>query len=337
LERVPLASKSPLFSVIVPVFNAGEYLDRAIASARAQTLTDFELILVDDGSTDDACDRACSIQDSRLRFMRQANQGAPVALNRALAAASGEYVALLDADDFWAPTKLDRHLDSFHAHPEADLTFTGIVYVGADDEPLNLPQRRPSGRFTFEQLFVDYVIGSSSAMAFRKAAAQTAGAFDPAMRYMYDVDFVLRIARIRPGNIVGMTEPLTFYRRRSGQQTSDWRPMADYWEKLLDRHRLPDNRDAARLVRRASLNTHRYLSYLAYEQGDLSSALSLLGTAFVTDPFRFAADTRNWKLAMACGSAIVLPKRIHHRLEKLVSGGPGARASRLERAQRDYT
>jgi glycosyltransferase involved in cell wall biosynthesis len=280
-------------------------------------LTEFELILVDDGSTDDAVDRAVAIDDPRLSFMRQSNQGAPVALNRGLAAASGEFVALLDADDFWAPNKLERHLECFLAHPEADLTFTGIVFVGADNEPLNLPRREPTGPFTFEQLFVDYVIASSSAIAFRKTATQMAGSFDPTLPCMYDIDLVLRIARIRPANILGMAEPLTFYRRRPGQQSSDWRAMAHYWAKLLAKHRLPDDDDAARLLCRANLNMHRYFSYLSYEQGDFSSAFSLLGTAFVMDPLRFLTDSRNWKLGMACSSATILPKRVHRWLEKL--------------------
>lgn len=321
----------------MPVFNAGEYLERAIASVRAQTLPDFELILVDDGSTDGAVDRARRVQDSRIRFLSQSNEGAPVALNRALAVASGEYIAILDADDLWAPNKLERHLEYFQAHPDADLTFTGIVFVGTDDAPLNLPERRPTGRFTFEQLFVDYVIGSSSAIAFRKTAAQLAGSFDPTMLYIYDTDFVLRIARIRPDNIVGIPEPLTLYRRHPRQQTSDWRPMAEYWAKLLERHRLPDTSDAARLMRRAKLNANRYFSYLSYEQGDLPRALSFLGTAFVTAPFRFASDVRNWKLAMACGSATIFPKRMHQWLERLGGGGIGRRDSRLERVQRRYT
>lgn len=332
-----MASKSPLFSIIVPVFNAGAYLDRAIASVRAQTLADFELIVVDDGSTDDALDRARSIPDSRLCFMRQSNQGAPTALNRGLAAASGEYVALLDADDFWALNKLERHLECFRNHPEADLTFTGIAYVGIDDLPLNLPPRLPSGRFTFEQLFVDYVIPSSSAMAFRLSAARIAGSFDPAMLYMYDIDFVLRIARARPHNIVGMTEPLTFYRRHPRQQTSDWRPMAQYRTKLLERHSLPATSDGARLLRRANVNAHRYFSYLAYEQGDHSTAFSQLGTGFATDPLQFAADTRNWKLGIALGSATILPKRIHQWLERLVSSGLGTHGARLEEVRRSRT
>ena len=316
------ASKSPLWSVIVPVFNAGEYLDRAIASVRAQTLADFELILVDDGSTDDAVDRARSIQDPRLCVLRQSHLSAPVAMNRGLSAASGEYLAFLDADDFWAPDKLERHRAGFRTHPEADVTFTGIVFVGADDEPLNLPPRRPSGSFTFEQLFVDFVIGSASAIAVRRTAIEVAGSFDPELPYLYDVDLVLRIARIRPDNVVGLPEPLTSYRRRPGQQTSDWRPMAHYWSKLVEKHRPSEGREGARLVSRANLNMHRYFSYLSYEQGDLSSARSLLGSAFAMDPLRFLTDLRNWKLGIACGSATILPRRIHQRLERL-STRPG--------------
>ena len=328
-------SKSPLFSILVPVFNAGEYLDRAIASVRAQTWTDFELILVDDGSTDDAIDRACSIGDSRLRVIRQSNQGPPAALNRGLEVASGEYVALLDADDFWAPNKLERHREYFLAYPNAELTFTGIVYVGADDEPLNLPQRQPEGSFTFEELLVDFVIGSSSAIAVRRTAAHRAGSFDPAMRYMYDVDLALRIARSRTASVVGIAEPLTFYRRRPGQQTSDWRPMAHYWAKILHKHRLPDDdAAAARLVCLANLNMHRYFSYLSYEQGDLSNAFALLRTAFVMDPVRFMGDVRNWKLGMACGAATILPVRTLRWLERRLSSGNHAHAGGFPRADK---
>jgi glycosyltransferase involved in cell wall biosynthesis len=304
----------PLFSVVVPVFDAGAYLDRAIASVRAQTWTDLELILIDDGSTDDAVDRAGATRDPRLRVIRQANAGAPAALNRGVAAATGEYVALLDADDFWAPTKLERQRQDFLAHPEADLIFTGLVYVGADDEPLHLPPRRPAGSFTFEQLFADYVIGCSSAIAVRKRAMATVGHFDAAFPYMYDLDFVLRVARSHPASVVGTPEPLTFYRRRSGQQTSDWRPMAHYWERIIAKHRSPEDDDAD-LVCRANLNMHRYFSYLAYEQGDLSAAFSLLGAAFAMDPLRFVGDVRNWQVGVVCGAASILPKRLHQWLE----------------------
>jgi hypothetical protein len=190
-----------------------------------------------------------------------------------------------------------------------------LVYVNADDQRLNLPTRQPSGSFTFEQLFVDYAVGTSSAIAVRRGALGSAGGFDPAMLYMFDVDLVLRIALLRHANVVGIPDPLTFYRRRPGQQTSDWRAMARYWEKLLDKHRIESGDVMARLERRANMNMHRYFSYLAYEQGDFSTSLSLLRQAFAMDPLRFAGDARNWKLGLACGSARILPRRIHRWLE----------------------
>jgi glycosyltransferase involved in cell wall biosynthesis len=290
-------------------------LNRTIASVLEQTLADFELILVDDGSTDDSVDRALSIHDPRLSILRQSNQGPPAALNRGLAAARGEYIALLDSDDFWAPTKLERHLESFRAHSKADLTFTGLIYVNEEDEPLKLPRREPTGSFTFEQLYVDYAVGTSSAIAVRSDAIRTAGGFDPAMVYMFDVDLVLRVAQIRRANIVGIPEPLTFYRRRFGQQTNNWHAMAEYWAKLQRKHRLPNVDGMDRLERWANLNMHRYFSYLAYEQEDFSTSLSLLCHAFGIDPLRFVSDIRNWKLGLACSSALILPRRIHDWLE----------------------
>ncbi|MBV9759865.1 MAG: glycosyltransferase [Acidobacteriaceae bacterium] len=297
---------APLFSVIIPVFNGGAYLDRTIASVLGQTFSDFELILVDDGSTDGAVDRARSIQDARLSILAQPNTGAPSALNRGIAAARGEYIAFLDSDDLWTPDKLERHRESFVAHPEADLTFSGLIYIGPDDRSLGLPERRPTGSFTFEQLFVDNVIGSSSVIAARKQAVKAAGSFDPAMLYLFDIDLVLRMSRLRPWNVLGIPEPLTLYRRRPGQQTSDWRIIAKYWSKVVDKHRTLEPKIKP-LERAAQMNLTRYLSYLAFEQGDPSTAWSLLCRAFEMNPFRFTVDLRNWKLGSACAAASFLP------------------------------
>jgi hypothetical protein len=180
---------------------------------------------------------------------------------------------------------------------------------------MNLPARHPSGSFSFEQLFVDYAVGTSSAIAVRRSALDIVCGFDPAMLYMFDVDLVLRIAQIRKANVVGIPEALTFYRRRPGQQTSDWRAMAHFWNKLRDKHRIEGRDGMARMERRANLNMHRYFSYLAYEQRDFSTSLSLLRQAFGMDPLQFTADVRNWKLGLACSSASILPRRIHHWLE----------------------
>jgi glycosyltransferase involved in cell wall biosynthesis len=302
---------NPACSVIIPVFNGGRYLERTIESALDQTFPNFELILVDDGSTDDAVDRARSIKDSRISILSQANAGAPTALNRGISVARGEYIAFLDSDDLWARDKLQSHLESFVAHPEVDLTFTGLVYVDPDDQVLGLPRRRPRGYFNFDQLFVDYTIGCSSAIAVRKNAVAAAGGFDPAMLYLFDLDLVLRVSRLRSSNILGIPAPLTLYRRHPAQQTSDWRVIASYWKKVVDKYKTEAPVRRSDLERRAQLNMTRYFSYLAYEHGDLATATSLLSEAYNVNPLTFLVDLRNWKLGLAYCFDRFLPARLY--------------------------
>jgi glycosyltransferase involved in cell wall biosynthesis len=303
-----------VFSVVIPIFNAGKYLERAIASVLRQTLEDFELILVDDGSTDDAVDRARLIKDDRITILAQPNAGAPSALNRGVAAARGEYIAFLDCDDFWAPDKLQIHTAFFLAHPEADVIFSGLIYVDSDDKPLGLPARTSSGNFNFEQIFVDNVVGSSSVISIRKEAMHAAGGFDPAMLYLFDIDLMLRIALLRPSNVLGIPKPLAFYRRHPGQQTSDWRIIKRYWTKLVEKLRVLEPVQVKQLERAAQSNMTRYFSYLAFEQGDPSTAWSFLRGAYQENPIGFAADLRNWKLSLACGAALLLPAHLYRWL-----------------------
>ena len=102
-------TRSPQFSAIIPVFNAGGYLRPAVESVLSQTCTDFELLLIDDGSTDGSVDQVRQLGDRRIQFFWQPNQGPASACNLAIAKAAGVYVAFLDQDDLWAPPKLARH------------------------------------------------------------------------------------------------------------------------------------------------------------------------------------------------------------------------------------
>src|SRR5208337_189042 len=136
---------APAFSIITPVFNAGVYLVRAVESALRQTYSDFELIIVDDGSTDGAIDGVLRLRDPRIRVLRQANHGAPSASNSGLNASRGAYIAFLDQDDLWSPEKLARHLETFRRHPEVDLTFTWVARIGELDQDLGLPVREWRG------------------------------------------------------------------------------------------------------------------------------------------------------------------------------------------------
>src|SRR5262245_39871742 len=166
-----LKSDAVTFSVVMPVHNGGPFLEKAVRSVTSQRLTDWELILVDDGSSDGAVE-GLGVSDARIHVLRQSPQGAPAASNAALRAARGRYIAILDHDDVWAPEKLQRHAESFLAHPDTDFNFTWSHYIGANDEDLPLPRRRWRGRVSLDLLVRDFVIGNSSSVAFRREAAE---------------------------------------------------------------------------------------------------------------------------------------------------------------------
>lgn len=117
-----MIEQHPLVSVIIPVHNGGRYLRAALESVFAQTYHPFEVIVVDDGSTDDSGVIAQSFPD--VRYIHQTNQGVATARNNAIAAARGECFAFLDQDDLWTPEKLKLQIDYLLTHPDVGYTLT---------------------------------------------------------------------------------------------------------------------------------------------------------------------------------------------------------------------
>jgi GT2 family glycosyltransferase len=125
---------TPLVSVIVPTYNRAYCLPRTLDSVRAQTHSRFEVILIDDGSTDGTADLVarCYGDDPRIKYFSQKNQGVTAARNRGLAQAQGDYIALLDSDDVWMPWKLELQLASFRHCPEIGLVWTDMQALGPE-------------------------------------------------------------------------------------------------------------------------------------------------------------------------------------------------------------
>ena len=122
-----MAGSVPLVSVLIPTFNAGQFVTPAVRSALRQTLEDFEIIVLDDGSTHHTVERVRALRDSRLRLTQHEHRGAPFALNAGLALARGQFIALLDHDDLWLPSKLARHVAFFGRSPPPLSPFRGAA------------------------------------------------------------------------------------------------------------------------------------------------------------------------------------------------------------------
>jgi len=294
------------FSVLIPVYNAGPFLARAVQSALDQSCGDFELIVIDDGSTDGCRNPVRSLNDPRIRILSQTNQGAPAAINTGLRAANGERIALLDADDLWMPGKLAAHWECIASHPELDLTFDWSRWIDERDQDLGLSSRPWQGPISFEQLLVDFVPGNSSSLVFRRRAIDQAGGMNSDLAYVKDVDLCLRVARLRPGNCRSVPGYLTRYRRHSGQISRKWRDHQKDWERLLGQVTSFAPPGTADLLSLADSNMRRYVAWLAAEEGDGLNAVLLALSALFRAPFQAPADSRNWAvLAAACGRCLL--------------------------------
>ena len=132
----PVRIITPRVSVIIPCFNHGRFLRHAADSVLAQTLADIELIIVDDGSTDDTPAVLAGLDDRRVRTCRTSNRGVSAARNAGLDMVRGEFVAFLDADDLWEPDKLARQVAIMDAEPDVTLVFTDLRRFSPTDEML---------------------------------------------------------------------------------------------------------------------------------------------------------------------------------------------------------
>jgi len=189
-------------SVIIPAFNYGRFIERAVASIQAQSLTDWECVVVDDGSTDDTGDVVAAIAaaDPRVRYMRQANSGLSASRNAGLRATTGEFVQLLDADDLIGPHKLERHAALLGSHPDVDLVYGDARYFRdatgdaprEEWEPL-LPAVSGSGEPLLAALVQDNIMVVQAPVV-RRSLLERVGGFDPALRKLEDWDCWLRCA-----------------------------------------------------------------------------------------------------------------------------------------------
>src|SRR5262249_32672545 len=130
----------PKVSVIIPCFNQGQFVDEAVASVLAQTYRDFEIIVINDGSTDEATNRKLAAYDyPQAQVMHTANQGAAGARNTGIAATSGQYILPLDADDRIAPTYLERAVAALEADARVGIVYCQAELFGEESGPWQLP------------------------------------------------------------------------------------------------------------------------------------------------------------------------------------------------------
>ncbi|MBI4341884.1 MAG: glycosyltransferase family 2 protein [Candidatus Omnitrophica bacterium] len=208
----------PAVSAIIPTYNRAAFLKEAMASIQAQTFTDWELIVVDDGSTDATREVVQAVQrrDPRVRYLFQSNRGGAEARNAALERASGSLVAFLDDDDTWLPEKLARQVAVMtHAPERVGLVACGAYPIAASGECLEAEWPDFGGLPPLKVLLrVGCVIRSLSGVMVRRSCVERVGRLNAAYRVTNDYEWYLRLARIY--DFLIMPEPLYQYRYHPG-------------------------------------------------------------------------------------------------------------------------
>jgi glycosyltransferase involved in cell wall biosynthesis len=245
--KIGLMQHKPFVSVIISTFNRGWILSEAVDSVLSQDYAPFELVVVDDGSTDDTAEILSAYADPRLRVHFQPNRGVSAARNCGIMHTSGELIAFLDSDDLWLPGKLSAQVQFFQQHPDALICQTEEIWIRnkVRVNPKNRHQK-PSGDIFRPSLALCLV--SPSAVMIRRSLLDEVGLFDESLPACEDYDLWLRISCKHP---VHLMETALIFKRGGHEDQLSRAPSLDRFrirsiEKLLQAGGLsPDQRLAA--------------------------------------------------------------------------------------------
>ncbi|WP_176084634.1 glycosyltransferase family 2 protein [Martelella sp. HB161492] len=237
---------NPAASIIVPAYNAATTIRETLDSLLDQTFADFEIIVVDDGSSDSTVAIVKGYADPRLRLISQSNRGLAGAHNTGIAAARGAYVGFCDADDLWLPEKLELHIRHLQDRPDVGISFSGSRMIDRNGKPVGLNQSPKLKNISAADVFCRNPIGNGSAAvmrmeALRAFAYRPAGEterdwwFDENFRQSDDIEGWLRFMVTQDWKIEGIPGHLTLYRIHVGGLSANVEKQFQTWLAMRDK------------------------------------------------------------------------------------------------------
>lgn len=229
-------AETPAVSVVIPAYNAAWCVGKAIDSVLAQDFRDFEIIVVNDGSTDDTATVLSAYGDA-IRVVHQANGGLSNARNTGIREARGERIAFLDADDWWLPGKLAKQMALMQARPKLGFTSTTARVEDPEGRLVNVwACAQWQGSFLVHLFGSNAdVAGSGSAVIARRALFDQVGGFDESLRSLEDIDMWMRLAAVT--DYACLEEPLAVVLKRPGSMSRNLDVMRDAAIRVMQKNR----------------------------------------------------------------------------------------------------
>ncbi len=282
----------PKFSVVIPAYNSGKYLSEAIESVLSQTFQDWELLIVDDGSTDNTkniIEGYTKRYPQKVKYFYQKNAGTSAARNRGIKAAKGEWIAFLDADDIWLSGKLELHMACFSECPEADLFYTNATMVKYDKSRKWPYIHEKEFNFKPSEMYVRILIRNFipfSSVVVQKSVLEAVGGFDEAIRFCEDTDLLLRLAKKCVFRYINSIQMI--YRVSPGSKNTQlenrYRAIIRYLNTYFDPKSIVSGKIRRAITRRLAAS-HYKLGYILYEGNQFQEARSNFQKSLLIWPF----------------------------------------------------
>src|SRR4030066_1147661 len=224
----------PLVSIILPTYNCASFLPHSIGTILSQTYNSYEIIVIDDGSTDNTKEVLYPFIQ-RIKYIRlEQNKGLPTARNIGILSAQGKYIAFIDADDLWLPEKLQTDIEYFETHPEVSMVYSKHINIDEKGCVVNgsVKKQLPSGNI-FIQLFSEQNFIITSSVVVRKEIFETTGLFDEQLFNCQDWDMWLRIAF--HFKVAGINKPLVKYRHNPHSLSKNRNNVLKYQKIIIDK------------------------------------------------------------------------------------------------------
>ncbi|GAB1543637.1 glycosyltransferase [Scytonema sp. NUACC21] len=286
----------PKVSVVVPAYNVSSYIEDTLRSLQQQSFKEFEVLIVDDGSTDNTAEivKPYVKQDSRFQLWQKQNGGLSSARNHGICHARGEYIALLDGDDVYHPDKLANHVARLDNNPEVGVVYSASRAIRDDGKPTFV---RLSGKPVYSDpllaLLCKNFVGHGSNAVFRRSLVDEVGEFDESLRSLEDIDFWLRVAATRKWEFYREGRTLCYYRVRPSGLSFNVTQMQRCNEQVIQNAygRSPESIEP--MLPTAYAYMYRYLARLCLQGGDFEQANHFINRALACNWSIFCRDPRS--------------------------------------------
>ena len=234
------SAAAPLVSVVIPTYNSAKFITQTIDSVLSQTYSNYEIIVVDDGSTDasNSICHALAQTDERIRLVWQRNKGLAAARNTGIRHSMGEYIAFLDSDDLWHPEKLSQHVKLLNQYTNVGVSYSASKFINEQGQEIGLSQQPKCQNIQAKDVFLRNPVGNGSAPVIRKAVFTEISFktdddiqfFHECLRQSEDIECWVRIATTTNWQFAGIAQALTYYRVNNGGLSANVEKQFESWQ-----------------------------------------------------------------------------------------------------------